>query len=370
MKISFIICYSDESKLQEAIYYINRQDIPDGCEFDILPIYDAESYAKGYQFGMKTSDADYKVYLQEDVLLIRNDFLYLLIEVFNSDDRIGMFGFVGSDKFLENALYPLQWNLASLATYNGRRLQSRIIGRDHGQDKETYSLCDAVALDSLLLATRYDIDWDVNAGFGDFFFDIAQCVRMQSAGYTTVTVVADRPYILQDRASTALIGFDKDANTFCDKYSSYGYINNNVHIEHSMHVEKIKQLKEEFIAKEKDIRANSQNNSDIDCANELLTEIKAILVEDGLDPDLHMYLALLSVYGADEESMGYSNIWPAGDLDESISFFNNVKYLLWRSFFGAPEEDWSELVNAVSGGIISDKAVSAISKRVTGVEFK
>ena len=52
-KICFIICYNNELYLSECIRYLNRLEIPDGFELDLLTIAEAESMTAGYNAAMQ-----------------------------------------------------------------------------------------------------------------------------------------------------------------------------------------------------------------------------------------------------------------------------------------------------------------------------
>ena len=70
---------------KEALYYINKLNIPDGYTIDCITIYDATSMASGYNEGMLASDAKYKIYMHQDVLIINPDFLFYMLDIFKDN---------------------------------------------------------------------------------------------------------------------------------------------------------------------------------------------------------------------------------------------------------------------------------------------
>ena len=71
-KICFIMCVNDAALMDEAIYYLNRLEVPEGYVTDLLTIEGAPSMAEGYNEGMRSSDAKYKIYLHQDVFIIES----------------------------------------------------------------------------------------------------------------------------------------------------------------------------------------------------------------------------------------------------------------------------------------------------------
>ena len=84
-KICFIICVNNDMFFYEALYYINKLNIPDGYTIDCITIADATSMASGYNEGMLASDAKYKIYMHQDVLIINPDFLFYMLDIFKDN---------------------------------------------------------------------------------------------------------------------------------------------------------------------------------------------------------------------------------------------------------------------------------------------
>ena len=94
-KIAFIICTNNQLYFNECCYYINRLPLPEGFERDVIGIEDAPSMCAGYNAGMQSSDAKYKVYLHHDVFIKEPKFIFYLLERFRSAPDVGMIGMVG-----------------------------------------------------------------------------------------------------------------------------------------------------------------------------------------------------------------------------------------------------------------------------------
>lgn len=94
-KICFILCVNNDMYLDECVYYINKLEIPTEYEIDIITVRDADSMTSGYNAAMQTSDAKYKIYIHQDVFLIKKDMIYDILRIFE-DNNIGMIGMIGT----------------------------------------------------------------------------------------------------------------------------------------------------------------------------------------------------------------------------------------------------------------------------------
>ena len=81
-KFCFIICTNNEIYLEECIHYINHLLIPEGYEIDLITITEATSMTEGYNQGMTSSDAKYKIYMHQDVFIINPNFMNDVLTVF------------------------------------------------------------------------------------------------------------------------------------------------------------------------------------------------------------------------------------------------------------------------------------------------
>ena len=83
---------------EECVHYIRNLKIPEGYELETVYIQEADSMAQGYNAGMKSSDAKYKVYLHQDVFIRNRNFITDMLNLFSCDERIGMMGVIGKKK--------------------------------------------------------------------------------------------------------------------------------------------------------------------------------------------------------------------------------------------------------------------------------
>lgn len=199
-KICFIICVNNQLYCDECIKYLNKLEVPDGFEVDLLTIQDAESMAKGYNEAMEASDAKYKIYLHQDTFIINTNFLYEIIDIFEKDSQIGGIGVVGGESFLSNDVTrpnELYGNVITMNSY-----ESYISTKYKADYKKHIEIEDSYAgvgcIWSLLFATSVDLAWE-ELGENDWnYCTVIQSLKMKENGYKLVVPKQDKPWCIHD----------------------------------------------------------------------------------------------------------------------------------------------------------------------------
>lgn len=141
-KISFIIYYDEERALQECVYYINNLQIPEGFEIEILYVKDAESFEAVRREALHQSTAKYKIYLDQNVLIINDVLLYELLSRFLENPQIGMQGVWGSCNGKED-------NLGRMLLWS----EEGIVEASHVRERQDR---EANSINEMFSATQYD----------------------------------------------------------------------------------------------------------------------------------------------------------------------------------------------------------------------
>ena len=180
-KIAFITCTNNEEWYDECLLYLKSLEIPEHMTAEFLPIRGAASMAAGYNQGMKATDAKYKVYLHQDVLLVKNDFVRKVLDIFK-DPSIGAIGMIGCRSLPATGVW-----------WDGMRRYGRVL---HACEPESIvdSECmepegkyiDVEAVDGLLIATQYDVRWRDDLFTGWHFYDTSECMEMKRHGWRVV----------------------------------------------------------------------------------------------------------------------------------------------------------------------------------------
>ena len=210
-KICFIMCVNDKMYEEECIRYIENLDVPEGYQVEQLSIWGAKSMCAGYNEGMQASDAKYKVYLHQDVFIVKKDFIYDLLRVFENSE-IGMTGAVGSPTLSKDAIMwsgkRIGWVFSSDIKESGEAFIGTV--------KAPYE--EVEALDGLLNATQYEVPWREDIFTGWDFYDISQSMEMRKNHYKVVVPQLTYPWCLHDSEYINLEKYFYWRDVFLDEY--------------------------------------------------------------------------------------------------------------------------------------------------------
>ncbi len=216
-KIAFVICYNNERYLDECCYYINKLEIPEGYEVELLTISDAKSMTSAYNEAIATFDAKYKVYLHQDVFLLDKELLKKMLLIFE-DETIGMIGVAGTKELPRTARASAAWNCGNVLVYNDKKIVHMM---EFG--KADNDVIDVEAIDGMLMITQYDIPWDEVIFDGWHFYDISQCMAFRENDLRIVIPKDESVWALHDSGISSEKGYDIYRKRFCEKYEKYGF---------------------------------------------------------------------------------------------------------------------------------------------------
>lgn len=214
-KICFIMCSNDEFLANECILYIQNLTIPEGYEVETLVIKDAKSMTSGYQTAMCQSDAKYKVYLHQDVLLLNQNFIVDLLSLFSRNPNVGMFGMVGNKSLAQNggAWSDGIWRRVGKVYIDVIYDKSCCVFAEIDGEYE-----EVIVLDGLLMATQYDLPWREDLFQGWDFYDCSQSIEFRRAGYKVVVPHMDVPWCLHDNDILNMKNYDTWRKIFVKEY--------------------------------------------------------------------------------------------------------------------------------------------------------
>jgi glycosyltransferase involved in cell wall biosynthesis len=214
-KICFISCVNDLELYDECIKYLSNIEVPEGYEVENIYIEDAESITKAYNVAMKTSDAKYKVYLHQDVFIRNPSFIKDVIDIFKSDDKIGLMGVIGAKIIPTNAVW---WEAKDKygKVYESHTGQMELLS--FNEIPNTYQSVQTI--DGLIMMTQYDIPWREETFDGWHFYDMSQSVEFLKAGYEVVIPKQEEPWVIHDCGIVNVKnGYDDYKNIFLQEYS-------------------------------------------------------------------------------------------------------------------------------------------------------
>ena len=205
-KFVVIIHVEDENFCLEAMVSWQKVKIPEGFELEILPIDGERKYA-AYNFAMANSDAKYKIYVDEKIIIRQENILAELLKIFEQDKSIGMIGCSGA----------IQLSTHGICINSEKRCgKFRNIQNETDCWEEIDEDCREVeAIDGWFIATQYDIPFREEFGT---FADSAQCLEFRRQNYKVV-VARQKNSWLWCRFDSWDIE-DEDLRYFLNEYSA------------------------------------------------------------------------------------------------------------------------------------------------------
>lgn len=209
-QIAFIICVNDDFEYSECQYYLSKLKVPDGFSMDVITIQDASSMAEGYNAGMQSSNAKYKVYMHQDTFIINENFIQDILEVFSVDDKVGLIGLVGCRMLPENAVAVSAWDTGKVYHNFGV-----FCGYQNGKSIEVDTA------DGLMMVTQYDIPWREDLFTQWDYYDISQCYEFRLAGYKTVVPYQKECWCYHDNKHSQISSYVKCRDVFVREYQDF-----------------------------------------------------------------------------------------------------------------------------------------------------
>lgn len=212
-KICFISCVNNKLQYEECLKYINSLSVPEGFCVETIQINNAKSMAAGYNEAMKKSNAKYKVYLHQDLFIINKNFIYDIVNTFNSSNKIGMIGCIGAKRFPESAVW-WEAKLKSGKMYNSYKGKMEFTEFGSCQDQTEL----VWAIDGAIMITQDDLGWREDLFDGWHFYDISQSVEFKLKGLEIAIPKQIEPWCIHDSGTVSIEELNKYRKVFLKEY--------------------------------------------------------------------------------------------------------------------------------------------------------
>lgn len=217
LKICFVSCVNDQRMYDECLYYISNLLVPDGVEVDSFCVTEAKSMTSGYNEAMRSFRADVYVFLHQDVNIINPYFIEDLMEILETDEKIGVVGMVGSPKLPPDAV---MWHGARV----GALYRTDSVVKYGKKTEERFSgVIDVEAVDGLLIATNKGILFREDIFDGWDFYDASICEEYRKQGYRVVVPDQCVPWVIHDDGLMNLYSYGKYRQLFLEEYYGKKY---------------------------------------------------------------------------------------------------------------------------------------------------
>lgn len=192
--------------------YLSLLQVPEGYEADVLVIKEAGSMAAGYNEGMNSSDARYKIYLHQDVWIKDSLFLYGLLRIFSQDQHIGMIGLIGAPRLADDGI---MWHDIRCGCMDSGCEEA-------GVERVTTGSRDVEVIDGLLMATRTDIPWREDILKAWDFYDVSQSLEFRRAGYKVVVAGWERCPVIHMCGKLNFSKYEENRKIVLSEYTEIG----------------------------------------------------------------------------------------------------------------------------------------------------
>jgi hypothetical protein len=333
---------------EECKYYIDRLTLPQGFGKDIIGIFSAESMCAGYNAGMNSTDAKYKVYLHQDVLIKNQNFISDIVEIFNANEKIGMIGMIGGTHMPNTGTTYKAWDVGIV---DCREVDMAYYFKAKESTARDLTIVEAV--DGLLIATQYDIPWREDIFKHFHFYDVSQAFEMRKAGYDIVVPTQGEPWAVHACNFASMKYYDDGRQILLREYPEFLY------------------------ADGYEFEYNSYNAEWDAMAAALAVEIKAMMAQgkwDDAERTLEEYhkgniksselemLCIMSEITRTECEEGEAALFfcRMDAWEDMYDKYMRTRFLLWRMEFDMPESEYGELIDGIEHLTITPAALKTM----------
>lgn len=348
-QIAFIICVNNDQYYNECVRYIQDLDIPEGYSIDIISIQEADSMAQGYNAGMRSSNAKYKVYLHQDTFILNRNFIYDILSIFQSNKGIGMLGVIGTEKLCSKANCYSKWNIGKIQAYSGQHLfESSYIQ----YPEEKYIEVNAV--DGLIMITQYDIEWREDFLDGWDFYDISQALEMKKNGYKIVVPYQETAWCHHDCGVSKLKEYNNYRQIMIQEYPEI--------FTGKVSEEEIR-LKQEEISIIESIREKLISLIENGAYNELSKITLEICELQISDTQIREIVNIVIIYLLEKGSIDgiHSEFMGLGSWKAIYEYYRWIRFVLLRIEHERKDERIDQLQKKVRDGKVTRDAIREIS---------
>ncbi|WP_081831674.1 glycosyltransferase family protein [Geomicrobium sp. JCM 19038] len=176
----------------QSAYGISRFYRSPKYKIEIIGIRGANSMTEGYNNGLKKTDAKYKIYLHQDVMIIHHMMLYNMLEIFLHSPKVGMLGVVGCEHLNDQGLW---WDSPNRF---GKVLEDKGYYVMSVLHEPTSHYQSVEAIDGLIIMTQYDLEWESSVFDHWHFYDISQCEKFKAHGYEIGVPQQGYPWVIHE----------------------------------------------------------------------------------------------------------------------------------------------------------------------------
>ena len=345
-KIAFIICVNNELYFEECQFYINRLAIPKRYNIDIIAIREADSMCAAYNAGMQSSDAKYKIYMHQDVMIREVNFLKKIIDLFKKNKNVGMIGMIGGTQMPKSGVIYRAWNVGMVDCRDPDMAYFMAGAKDM---PKTDTIVEAV--DGLLMATQYDLPWREDLFTHFDFYDVSQSFEMRKAGYQILVPYQEIPWVIHDSGFAKLTFYDEERKKCLKEYPEFLYADGGFEFIYDKEWNELSDLLTEQL---KSMIEEGQ-------WEQIKLIIESYRINGRKSSDLEIISIFSDIYQKEKkEKIRTSFFFFCSDYCDIYDKYVRIKFNLRRIELNKPEQEYSELIYCIERQTISYIALMEI----------
>ena len=186
-KIEIIIFMTGAQSSEELKRMLTELNVPSGIK-PSAQLLGNDNIRQVFNKAMKSSDAKYKIYMDDRTSILNRNILVELIDIFQSDASIGAIGCAGAIELSTSGNAPMSL----------KRCGKILIG--NGKTQFTWGEINArwqevEATDGFMLATQYDVEWREDLFEANSYVTESQCLEFRRRGYKCVVARQAEPWL-------------------------------------------------------------------------------------------------------------------------------------------------------------------------------
>lgn len=334
---------------EECTYYINRLVLPKGYDIDMIAIREADSMCAAYNAGMQSSDAKYKIYMHQDVMIREVHFLEYMIELFAQNENVGMIGMIGGTKMPKTGVTYRAWNVGMVDCRDPDMAYFMAGAKDMKREDTIVE-----AVDGLLIATQYDVPWREDLFTHFDFYDVSQSFEMRRAGYDILVPYQEKPWVIHDSSFAKLTYYDEARKICLKEYPEYLYADGGFEFIYDREWNDLSDLLAEQIK-------SLMEKGDWDQIGQIMESYRSTGRKSST---LEMLGVLYDVYIKEKISgVKHSFFEDMRDYSDIYHKYLSTRFLLRKMELGMEEETYQELLDAIRSEYISYEALEKMILR-------
>lgn len=189
--VAVITCVNDEARYSACRSRLAQLVLPEGMALDFVPVRHAASMCAGYEEGRIATDAKYKLYLHQDMLLEQPEVLRIIMPYFQQHPEVGLIGLAGSRVWRANGIW---WEDPSIYLHLKEGDGVKCPRRQLAIGTMAGAWLRVAMLDGIFLMTQADVPWRADRFRGWHFYDASACAEYRRAGYEIAVPRQDTPW--------------------------------------------------------------------------------------------------------------------------------------------------------------------------------